>query len=332
MRLLFPFLIAATAFAQHWTPQTSGITASLRGVSAVSPSVVFASGTGGAWLVTKDGGATWRASKVPGAEQLDFRAIQALDSRNVYLLSIGNGDKSRIYRTADGGETWELLFTNPDAKGFLDELAFWDPQHGIVIGDPVEGEFAIFTTSDGGRHWSRRHAPKAVEGEGAFAASNSSLAVAGRAEAWFATGGPGGARVFHSKDAGETWTVATTPVRNDGASAGIFSLAFADGLRGVVVGGDYSKFHEDQKTVAVTSDGGRTWNATAGRPQGFRSAVLWLKERKIWISTGTSGSDVSTDDGNTWKTFDDGNYNALASAGGAVWAVGPRGRIAKLEF
>jgi photosystem II stability/assembly factor-like uncharacterized protein len=331
MKLLLAALLAASAPAQTWTPQTSGTTASLRGVSAVDQKVAFASGSGGTWLATKDGGATWRAAKVPGAEQLDFRAIHAVDEQTVYLLSIGTGDKSRIYKTADGGEHWLLLLTNPDVKGFLDELAFWDPLHGIVLGDPVDGEFAIFTTADGGKHWDRQHAPPAAAAEGAFAA-NTSLAVMGTAEAWFGTGGTGGARVFHSQDGGKTWTVAATPIRNDAAAAGIFSLAFRDSRHGIAVGGDYSRFNEDGKNIAITSDGGLSWSEPAGRPHGFRSAVAWLESRKAWVVTGTSGSDISTDGRNTWKNFDSGNFNALSVAGKAAWAVGPRGRLAFLQF
>ena len=328
MRLLLPAFLAGTALAQTWTPQTSGTTASLRGVSAVNQKIVYAGGSGGVWLMTKDGGAIWRASKVPGAEPLDYRAVCAVDERTVYLLSIGTAEKSRLYKTTDAGEHWDLLLTNPDAKGFLDEMAFWDRLHGIVLGDPVDGRFAILTTSDGGKHWTRRHAPPAAPAEGAFAASNSSLAVMGASEAWFATGGPGGARVFHSQDGGETWTVATTPIRNDAAAAGIFSLAFSDPRHGIAVGGDYSKPAEDTKNIAITTDGGTTWHEPAGRPHGFRSAVEYLESRKAWLAAGTSGSDVSTDGGNSWKAFDNGSYNALS----LLWAVGPRGRIAQLSF
>ena len=332
MRLLLLSILPATLCAQHWTMQTTGSTASLRGVSAVNAKVAFASGSGGTWLVTTDGGTTWHASKVMGAEQLDFRAVQAIDEKTVYLLSIGNSDKSRVYKTTDGGARWELLMTNPDAKGFLDELAFWDADHGIILGDAVEGEIAIFTTSDGGKHWTRQHAPAAIPGEGAFAASNSGLVVGGKAEAWFGTGGPGSARVFHSSDGGKSWTVSPTPLRNDSAAAGIFSLAFSSGVRGIAVGGDYAKTTEDAHNIAITADAGRTWKEPPNRPPGFRSAVVWLKDRKAWLVTGPSGSDISTDDAQTWKNFDNGNFNALAAAGDAVWAVGPRGRIARLEF
>src|SRR4029077_15360981 len=114
---------------------------------------------------------------------------------------------------------------------------------------------AILTTDDGGAHWQRQSGPVAGEKEGAFAASNSCLIVRGKRDAWFATGGPGGARVFHSADGGKNWTVATTPIRNDGAGAGIFSIAFSDAMHGVAVGGDYSKPNENAHNVAITSDG-----------------------------------------------------------------------------
>jgi photosystem II stability/assembly factor-like uncharacterized protein len=328
MKFVLASLMAFACMAQTWTPQISGSNASLRGINAVNSKVAFASGSGGTWLVTKDGGNTWQANKVPGAEQLDFRAVHAVDEQNVYLLSIGPGDKSRIYRTADGGSHWDLLLTNPDAKGFLDELVFWDPLHAIVLGDPVDGEFTILTTADGGKHWTRQHAPAALSGEGAFAASNSSIAVLGTSEVWFGTGGPGGARVFHSQDGGKTWKVSTTPIRNDAAAAGIFSLAFSNALHGIAVGGDYSKPPEDSKNIALTTDGGVTWTEPPARPKGFRSAIAWLPDRKAWLATGTSGSDISTDGAKSWTTFDTGNYNAFS----LQWAVGPRGRIGRLTF
>ena len=198
MKLLPVLLFTATLCAQTWTPQTSNTRASLRGVSAVDARTVFASGSGGTWLVTTDGGVTWRAAKVPGAEALDFRGIHAIDARTVYLMSAGPGDKSRIYKTSDAGEHWTLLFTNPDPKGFFDAIAFWDAQHGIVVGDQLDGHAEVLVTDDGGATWQHRTPPPGLPNEGSFAASNTCLTLFGRNDAWFATGGPGAARVFHS--------------------------------------------------------------------------------------------------------------------------------------
>ena len=325
---------ASVACGQTWVAQSSGTTASLRGVSAVSPAVVWASGTGGAYLRTLDGGATWHAAVVPGAGDSDFRSVRALDSRTAWLMSSGPGTKSRIYKTADGGAHWSPLYTNPDAGGFFDALAFWDAHRGVVLGDPVDGQFVILTTADDGQTWQQHKLPPALPNEGAFAASNSCLVVRGEREVWFGTGGPSGARVFHSNDGGLHWDVAGTPLRHDGPGAGIFSLAFPDTAHGVAVGGDYGKPADAAGNVALTSDGGRAWvEPPAAHPNGYRSAVAFLPRRKVWIAVGTSGSDISSDGGRSWKTFDSGAYNAIGtSAGDAAWAAGPGGRIGKLRF
>lgn len=333
MKLLAAVLLAGASFAQSWMPQTSNTTASLRGLSAVDEKTVWASGSGGTFLRTIDGGATWTAGHVPGAETLDFRGVRAIDGRTAYLMSSGPGDKSRIYKTTDAGEHWTLQFTHPDPKGFLDSIAFWDADHGIVVGDALAGTADIRTTEDGGAHWQRQKTPPALPNEGSFAASNTCLFLAGGGRAWFVTGGPGAARVFRSEDQGRTWSAAATPVRNDGASAGIFSIVFSTATRGMVVGGDYSKDKEDRGNIAVSNDEGRTWTLPPAGPKGFRSAIAWLPERKVWVVTGTSGSDVSRDDGRTWTQFDEGSYNALSvSQGGAVWAAGGRGRVARLQW
>lgn len=306
----------------------------MRGVSAVSAQVVWASGSGGTYLRTLDGGATWRAAVLPGAGELDFRAVHALDRDTAWLMSAGPGAQSRIYRTSDGGAHWTLLFTNPDAGGFFDALAFWDARRGILLGDPVDGRFVIFTTADGGRTWQRRQAPPAQKDEGAFAASNSCLIVRGKREVWFGTGGSGGPRVFHSRDGGQSWTVSTTPLRRDSAGAGIFSLAFTDARHGVAIGGDYAKPTDSQGNVALTDDGARTWTAPAGTPpHGYRCAAVCLADRRTCVAVGDSGSDISRDGGKSWTQFDRGPYQALGIAkGDAVWTAGPGGRIAMLRF
>ncbi|HYL78564.1 MAG TPA: hypothetical protein VEU96_30515 [Bryobacteraceae bacterium] len=301
----------------------------MRGISAWNAKVIWASGTNGTYLRTSDGGATWKGATVPGAEQLDFRGIHALNDRIVYLLSSGPGEKSRIYKTIDAGEHWTLQYKNPGPQGFFDAVAFWDARHGIVLGDPVDGHFAVLTTEDGGEHWHQQSGPPAIGQEGAFAASNSCLLAVGRRDAWFATGGLGGARVFHSKDAGRTWTAVSTPIRNDSASAGVFSIAFADARHGIAVGGDYTKPADGTHNIAVTSDGGRAWTEPTGQhPAGYRSAVIYWPREKAWIAVGTSGADISYDNGQTWKPFDTGAYNALSVAGERCWAVGPNGRLA----
>lgn len=133
--------------------------------------------------------------------------------------------------------------------------------------------------------------------------------------------------MFHSKDFGATWTVAQTPLRHEGNAAGVFSLAFYDSLHGIAVGGDYTKPTEAAANVALTSDGGLTWHEASQRPTGYRSAAAYLSRTEI-VVTGTNGTDISRDAGQTWQPLTPLGYNALASRNGHLWAVGPEGRIA----
>src|SRR5215207_10339266 len=204
---LFLVICAADARAQ-WVAQTSGTTVRLRGVSAVSARVAWASGANGTYARTSDGGRTWAAGVVPGAEELDFRDVHAFDAETAYLLAIGEGERSRIYKTNDGGRNWTLQFQNRRAGAFYDCIAFWDARRGLAMSDPVDGRFLVLRTEDGGRNWKEIGAsgmPPALAGEGGFAASGTCVAVAGKTDAWFGTGGPEGPRVFRSADGGRKW-------------------------------------------------------------------------------------------------------------------------------
>jgi photosystem II stability/assembly factor-like uncharacterized protein len=343
MKCVLPCLaaiaIAHPAMAQ-WTPQESGSKARLRGLSAVGIDVAWAGGARGTCLRTIDGGATWRAIKVPDSAGLDFRDVHGFDDKAACLLSIGPGELSRIYRTADAGASWTLQHKNADPKGFLDAVAFWDTHHGLALGDPVDGRFVILRTDDAGRTWSKIAAdgmPEALPNEGAFAASGTCLVVQGDANAWFGTGGGASARVFRSTDRGRTWTVASTTIQAGIPSAGIFSLAFRDDRHGVAVGGDYKSVDDSTGNVATTDDGGRTWtSAGKSRPSGFRSAVAYVPDSSgsSMVAVGPSGADRSIDGGHSWSKMGDQGFHALGfgGSGQAGWAVGEDGRIARLDL
>jgi photosystem II stability/assembly factor-like uncharacterized protein len=323
-------LLLLAAVALQWNGQLSNTNASLRGLRVVSPEIVWASGTKGTFLTTTDGGRRWFAAAVPGAEALDFRDVEAFDANTAYLLASGEGANSRVYKTADASGHWELLLTNPDAKGFFDSIAFWDASHAILVGDPVDGHFVIFTTADAGKSWQRRQTPAALPDEGAFAASGTTIVAQGANDAWFATGGPTGARVFRTHNAGRTWSVASAPLGGT-KTAGIFSLAFADRKHGIAVGGDYQNAKATDRTLALTRDGGKTWSAPpANTGLSYRSGAAALGGG-IFIAVGTDGSDISRDGGETWQRFSALSLNAVAGADGAVWAVGGKGLVVKLS-
>jgi photosystem II stability/assembly factor-like uncharacterized protein len=331
-------LLFQTANIPPWSPQTSGTTARLRGISVVTDKVAWASGANSTVLRTNNGGSSWKKLVVT-SDQLDFRDIDAVDENTAYVLSIGNGPASRIYKTSDAGKSWTMQFKNEDPKVFLDAMSFWDKQRGLAFGDSVNGQFYILITEDGGRNWKRvptDRLPPALENEGAFAASGSNVAVFGKRHAWIGTGAAARSRVLRTSDGGQTWAIVETPL-NAGPSAGIFSIAFRDDKHGIVVGGDYRKEGEAFDNAAVTDDGGVTWKLVRGLA-GYRSAVAYQPNSRTVIAAGPSGCDISSDNGATWTqiagvgfdTIDFSPANSKSTSG--AWAAGTDGRISKFSL
>jgi len=328
--------LPAAAVAQ-WIPQQSNTTAEIRGLVAVSPTVVWASGTRGRVARTTDGGTTWKLDTIPGADSLDLRAIAPRSATKAVAMVAGEAEKgqAKIYQMTDGVH-WAQRFDTREKGAFLDAVAFWDDQHGIAIGDPIEGKLFVLTTDDGGTTWTRvstANSPSVLPNEGSFAASGTCLTVLGSSNAWIGTGGAARARVFRSTDRGRTWSVADTPIHAGDPSSGIFSVAFSDARHGVAVGGDYRQAKGMFPNVALSDDGGMTWKLAQGQlPAGFMSAVAYLpgtNGRSI-VAVGLGGTARSIDGGNSWTMVDSVAYNSVTFASkNAGWAAGPRGRIAK---
>jgi photosystem II stability/assembly factor-like uncharacterized protein len=314
-----------------WQLTPTGSTAGLRGLSAISADVAWASGSLGTVLRTVDRGATWQNVPPPGTSALQFRDIEAFDAQNAVILSIGSGTDSRVYVTSDGGQSWTQTFTNDDPNAFYDCMTFFDRKRGLALSDPVDGRFRIIATKDGGRSWSVVQAdmPAALPGEFAFAASGQCIVSEGGKHAWFATGGGAESRVFRSDDRGESWEVTSTPVPS-GPSAGIFALAFRNPRHGLVVGGDFAAPTVAPDAVALSDDAGATWRLATSPPGEYRSGAHWVTGREI-VAVGPTGSDVSYDRGNTWVRFDDGSFDTVDCATPrACWASGTQGRVAFL--
>ena len=313
----------------------SGTTAELRGLSVVDARVMWASGARGTVLRSRDGGRTWIADTIPGFTSLDLRAIHALNDGAAFVASAGEAEKglARILATGDAGRHWTVAFSTERTGVFLDAIAFWDATHGIALSDPVDGAFVILVTADGGRRWEQIPAgslPRVLPGEAAFAASGSALVVHGAREAWIGTGGGGRARVMRSGDRGRSWTVVDVPVHADGPAAGIFALAFLDGRRGIAVGGDYTKPRLESASVALTSDGGRTWVPAAAPPAAYLSGVAFASPTDI-VAVGLAGTFVSRDGGRRWSRTDTVPMNSVRFRNGRGVAVGPRGRVGIAE-
>jgi photosystem II stability/assembly factor-like uncharacterized protein len=331
LALVATSLATASSGGYAWQLTPTGSTARLRGLSAVSDQIAWASGSQGTVLRTTDKGATWQSVGPPGTQNLQFRDIEAFDADMAVILAIGPGTDSRIYRTTDAGRTWTLTFLNDEPVAFYDCMAWFDKHRGLALSDPVNGRFRILATADGGQTWHVVNAdmPPALPGEFAFAASGQCITASGGRDAWFGTGGDVVARVFHTTDRGETWTVANTPIHSNEA-AGIFALAFRDSQHGIAAGGDLLTPAASPDALALTDDGGRTWSLVADAPNQYRSGAHWVTGTDA-IIVGPTGSDASFDQGQSWQRFDNGSFDTVDCAGGhACWASGEQGRVAYL--
>jgi photosystem II stability/assembly factor-like uncharacterized protein len=327
----------APAVRPTLTPQTSGTGNRLQAVSVVDERVVWVSGVGGTYALTTDGGATWRAAVVPGADSLEFRDVEGVSDRVAFLLAAGPGERSRIYRTEDGGGSWSLQFTNRDTSAFYDCFAFWDARHGFTMSDAVAGRFPVIRTEDGAS-WSDIGGllPAAQPGEGAFAASGTCTAAVGRRHGWIATGAAPRARVLRTGDGGHSWSAAGTPIAQGRPTSGGASIAFRDTLNGILGGGDIAEPDASPDNVAVTSDGGRSWRPATRTP--FPGAIYGLAYvpgggDALVVASGPGGAAWTGDEGHTWHLLEGvRDYWAVGAGRGSAWLVGTEGRILKLAF
>ena len=331
-RLLF------TRGDSRWSARPVATTSSCRSLSAVTELIAWVGCSGGKVLHTSDGGTTWTVDSVAGAARLDFRGIKAFDTKSAVVTSAGAAEQgaARIYRTADGGKSWALAWSDSTKGIFLDGVAFWDRQNGFTFSDPVDGRLVILTTGDGGASWSKvppAGIPPVIPGEAAFAASNTQLTVAGSSHGWIATGGGAEARVFRTTDRGRSWSVASTGMPG-GASAGLFGIAFADERNGVAVGGDYRIERGITDFAIRTRDGGVTWSPAGYlRPDGTTQGLTVVRgSTPLFVAAGAHGTALSRDFGATWTQGDTLTSWALDFANANTgWVAGPRGRVAKFS-
>lgn len=319
------------------TPQRSGVTVRLQAVSVASNDVAWASGVDGTFVRTLDGGATWERGVVEGAEALQFRDVHAVSETIAYLLSSGSGDQSRIYKTSDGGGSWDLQFQNDEPEGFFDCFDFWDAEHGLLYGDSVGGSLRRLETSNG-NDWSRipdERLPDARPGEGGFAASGTCVVTVGESTAYVGTGA-GSSRVLRTRDRGRTWEAFETAIASAATTSGILSLAFWTEANGVAAGGDISSPGLRSDVTALTIDGGRSFRlAAAPTFAGAVYAVAYVPGTSppVLVTVAPRGASYSTDLAETWVALSEESYWSLAFGPEARgFLVGPEGGIARVEL
>ena len=266
-------------------------------------------------------------------EQMDsinesnFRASHH-SSENIFTLSVGS--PALLYKNG------ELVYQENHPKVFYDSMDFWNDNEGIAIGDPTDDCMSIIITRDGGETWTKLSCddlPKAKEGEAAFAASDTNIAIVGD-HTWVATGGKV-SRILYSPDKGKTWEVYDTPIIQGKETTGMYSLDFFDELNGFAIGGDYTKPEDNQANKIRTKDGGKTWELVAqNQGPGYSSCVQYIPNRngKELVAIGYKGIDYSNDSGTTWKHLSDEGFYTIRFLNDSVAYAAGNGRISKLTF
>ena len=106
--------------------QQSGSKASFRGIGVKNANEAWVSGTDGTVLRTIDGGEHWLKVDIVGIDTLDFRDLELLNDHTILLMSIGPGTSSQIFKSADNGENWKVVYVNYEPDAFFDGFDFWD--------------------------------------------------------------------------------------------------------------------------------------------------------------------------------------------------------------
>jgi photosystem II stability/assembly factor-like uncharacterized protein len=295
-------------------------------------SLAFAANNGsfGLFNPLKD---SWVTSKQElDSVNLHFRSV-AHTSTDFFMLSIES--PSFLYKTGDNGKM-QLVYQEHNTKSFYDSMNFWNDQEGIAIGDPTDGCMSIIITRNGGNIWNKISCdalPKAKDGEAAFAASNTNIAILGD-KTWIATGGMA-SRILYSPDKGKTWEVFNTPIIQGLETTGMYSLDFYDELNGFAIGGDYTKPEDNLANKIRTFDGGKSWQLVAeNQNPGYRSCVQYFPNRvgKELVAIGFKGIDFSNDSGDSWNHLSDEGFYTIRFLNDSIAYAAGSGRISKLTF
>lgn len=304
--------------------------ASLRGLSAVSAQVCWASGSEGTVMLTTDGGIHWHNRSPKGYDTLQFRDIQAFNADTAIILSAGL--PAVILRTTNGGQNWQKHYDNKTKGVFFDAMDFWDEQHGIAFSDAITDHLLIIQTKDGGLTWQaldESTLPQVAPKQGGFAASGTCLKTFGKSSVIIGLGGAS-ADALLSDDYGLNWGKVSIPLDFGEASKGIFSFDFRDHKVGFCVGGDYTGDSLSFNSVAVTKDGGRSWNLIDDpNIQGkYRSCINMVNNQGV-VAVSRTGMSLSKDGGESWNLLG-GSYYTASTKEGVTWLSGPNGSMAKL--
>lgn len=306
-----------------------GVESSFRGLSVVDDSIAWVCGNNGIIGRTQDAGATWEFMKIESAMESDFRSIHAFSYREAVVANAGS--PASIYKTDNGGDQWEVVYRNTNAKAFINSIAFTDYDHGFAIGDPINGKLMVLESLNGGQAWQPiEKEPMMSPDEFVFAASGTTLRAMKDGTLLVGTGGAQ-ARLLISGNFGSSWKTLAAPVIDPNPSSGIFSVWISDNGRIVAVGGDYKREQLAFSNSWTSNNGGKSWQKPGQFPGGYRSCVEQVG--RFLVAIGPSGGDISGDGGLSWQPFIGPGGNVIrTSPDGKLTLMAGKNRIWKVNY
>ena len=330
------FSLSCSVYAQEFKLHLidSKTNASFRGLSVVDKDVAWVSGSSGWVGISTHAGNDWSFMQVPGYETSDFRSIYAINETTAIIANAGS--PAYVLRTADSGKTWKLVYKNDKKEVFIDGIDFWNPYEGIIYGDPMDGRMMILRTADSGVNWNEvaeETRPELEPGEASFAASGTTIRCLSYGRVMIATGGEH-SRLWVSADKGFSWINMKTPILQESASTGIFSLTTAKPNSIFIVGGDYKRDTLSLRNSYFSPDGGASWRAPVHSTRGYRECIEVIdKKQQTLIAVGPTGIDISLNKGLDWAgLYNEKSFHVVRRSrkGKLIVLAGGDGRIATL--
>ncbi|MDE8651697.1 WD40/YVTN/BNR-like repeat-containing protein [Novosphingobium album (ex Liu et al. 2023)] len=309
-----------TDAGQSWTNTTDGqISVGSIGAVAVAdsnPNIIYA-GTGSSKIRSNvsigrglyksvDGAKTWTFMGLRDVGQIATIRVNPANPDELFVASIGNpftNSKERgVYRSRDGGKTWQQVLFVTDQLGAADvEYQPGNPQvlyatiwHGLrrpwsIISGSTDG--GVYKSTDGGDHWTKLGGGLPT---GLFGRANIGVSAAAPNRVYALIEAKPGAGLYRSDDAGASWTLVNGETRLTTRPFYYTTLGVDPNNADVVFVGNEGWFK--------STDGGKTFK-TQRTPHGDNHDV-WINPRNssYLIQANDGGANVSLNGGTSWST------------------------------
>ena len=245
---------------------------------------------------TNDGGDSWQSYNIDiGDLNLGVSMIHAYDDQTAWLVAYPRGANQigGIFKTIDGGENWvrqdSALYNT--SSSFANVVYFWDENTGFAQGDPINGEFELYVTENGGENWVQvpgSNIPNPLGGEYGYTRQ---IEINGN-NVWYTTNK---GRIYKSSDKGNNWVVYQSPIADFGSAEVNGNISFSDSQNGILV--------DNSANVYKSVDGGASWDQLTPNGPVYTSGLCYIDGTNTIFTTG-NGSSFSLDGGYSWTPID----------------------------